>query len=266
MKKVLIIGKRGFLGKNLYKYLKRGNSVNLKSFNQIKNYNDLKNYNFIINTSINRNYIKKKYQEKFDNDFKIVDLIKKNIKYIFISTRKVYKLKNNIKENSEKKPTCFYSKNKLITEKKLNQKLGKNLIILRVSNIIGEKKETKNLHYTFIDHFISNIKKGYIYNNTDQYKDFISIEKFCQIINQILKKNLNGIYNVSIGEKIFLNELVSWLNKYNRRKNLKKKKMNNRIKDNFYLNNKKLMNKIKISNNKSELKNYCYKLSKSIFC
>ena len=264
MKKILIIGRRGFLGKNLHQYLRKKNKVNLLSFNQIKNSSDLNKYNFVINTSINENYIKKKYQEKFDNDFKIASLLSKNIKFIFFSTRKVYKSKNNIKENSEKKPTSFYSKNKLTTEKKLNQKLGKNLIILRISNIIGEKKKTKNLHYTFIDYFISNIKKGFIYDNTNHFKDFISIEKFCEIIDQILKKNLNGIYNVSIGEKIYLNELVSWLNIHNKEKRFKKK-INNNLKDNFYLNNKKLMNRIQISNNKTELQNYCYKLSKKIF-
>ena len=45
-----------------------------------------------------------------------------------------------------------------------------------------------------------------------------SVNKFCEIIKNIIKKNLRGIFNVSIGKKIFLNEIVNWLNKFNRKK------------------------------------------------
>ena len=265
MKKILIIGKRGFLGRSLFKYLRKKYRVSFKGFDQIKKMREIKNFNFIINASINKNYIKKAYQEKFDNDLKISSIIDKKIKYVFISTRKIYEPKVNIKENSKIKPVDFYAKNKLVSEKKLSKRLNKNLIILRVSNIIGEKKNlSKNLHYTFIDHFISNVKKGFVYDNGHNFKDFISIDKFCQIIHQILKKNLSGTYNVSIGQKIFLNELISWLNRHNNR-NIKIKKIVNNKKESFYLNNKKLMRKIEIKNTKLQLKNYCLKLSKKLF-
>jgi len=51
MKKILIIGKRGFIGKHLYKYLKKKNytkSISFKDINKIKS--KLDNYDFIINT------------------------------------------------------------------------------------------------------------------------------------------------------------------------------------------------------------------------
>ena len=54
MKKVLIIGKRGFIGGNLYKYLKNKfyvKNISFKNLNKFKN--NLDNYDFIINTSIN---------------------------------------------------------------------------------------------------------------------------------------------------------------------------------------------------------------------
>ncbi len=85
------------------------------------------------------------------------------------------------------------------------------------------------------------------------------------MVFNLLKYNANGIYNISIGKKIYLNELVDWLNFYNRRKTTKieiKKSFNN---DNFTLNNKKLMNKIKTSNSLNEFKKECIKLSKYYF-
>ena len=160
-------------------------------------------------------------------------------------------------------PKSNYAKNKLKTEKKLITSLNNNLIILRISNVIGDKSKVKKIHNTFIDIFFQNIKKGFIFENGKDFKDFISIDKFCQIIRRIIIKELRGIFNVSIGRKVYLNDLLKWLNKFNNQKYKIKKKV---IKDDcFYLNNKKLMSEIKIKNSLLELKNYCYKISKKSF-
>ena len=105
---------------------------------------NINNFDYVINTSINKNYIQKRYNDKFDNDFKISNFIKSNkTTYIFLSTRKVYKSKANISENSQLLPKTNYSKNKLISENKLKKKIIKNLIILRISNVIGDKSKIK---------------------------------------------------------------------------------------------------------------------------
>ena len=265
MNKILIIGKRGFIGNHLANYLKKFYKVkhiNYKSC--IKKKSKINEFDFIINTSINKNYIKKRYNPKFDYDLKISNFINNsNITYIFLSTRKVYKPKANIKENDKLLPTSNYAKNKLITEKKLFKKLDKKLVVLRISNVIGDKKKIKKIHNTFIDVFFDNLKKGFVFDNKRDFKDFISIDKFCEIIKNIIKKNLIGTYNVSIGKKIYLNDLLNWLNKFNKKKYLKKIKKNND--DSFFLNNKKLMSKLKIKNSVSELKSYCFKISKKKF-
>ena len=82
-------------------------------------------------------------------------------------------------------------------------------------------------------------------------------------IRNIIKENLSGVYNVSIGQKVYLNDLINWLNISNKKK-LKKVKIKKKS-DSFYLNNRKLMSKIKISNSLTDLKKYCYRLSKDKF-
>ena len=266
MKKILIIGKRGFIGKHLYKYLKQKNytkNISFKDINKIKS--KLDNYDFIINTSINKNYIFKRYNKKFDNDLKITDYINNNRTiYCLLSTRKVYKNGPNLKENSKILPKSNYSKNKLITEKKISKKFKNNLLILRPSNIIGDTNSTKRIHKTFIDIFQKNIQKGFIYDNEKNFKDFLSINKFCEIIEKIINKKLTGTFNVSIGRKVYLNDLINWLNTYNKKKfkTIKHLKIE---KESFYLNNKKLMSKIKIKNSLNELKNFCHKYSRKYF-
>jgi len=266
MKKILIIGKRGFIGKHLYKYLKNTFYIKNISFKNVNEYKKkINNFDFIINTSINKKYVSSKYNEKFDNDLKIAKFINNNKTiYCFISTRKVYQTKANLKEKSILSPKSYYSKNKLITEKKISEKFRDNFLILRVSNIIGDTEISKRIHHTFIDIYQNNIKKGIIFDNGKAFKDFLSIEKFCQILKEIIKKKLTGTYNVSIGRKIYLNDLISWLNKYNKKKLIIKKNLNLK-KESFYLNNKKLMSKIKVQNSQKELKIFCIKYSKKKF-
>jgi len=266
MTKVLIIGKRGFIGKHLYKYLKNKfyiKNISFKNLNEYKKKFD--NFDYIINTSINKNYISSKYNEKFDNDLKIAKFIKnsKTI-YCFISTRKVYQTKANLKEKSILSPKSYYSKNKLITEKKIRKKFKNNSLILRPSNIIGDTKKSKRVHYTFIDIFQKNIEKGFMYNNGSAFKDFLSIDKFCQIIKEIISKRLTGTYNISIGQKVYLKDLINWLNKYNSKK-VKIKTNFNLKNESFYLNNEKIMSKIKIKNSLMELKRFCYNYSRKKF-
>ncbi len=262
MKKIMIIGKRGFIGNSLYLYLKKFYNVKKISFKESLKFKDkLNKFSFIINTSINKNYINKKYKENFDNDLRISKFIKnKETIYCFLSTRKIYPNKPNITEKTKTSANCNYSKNKLITEKKLKRYFKKNLLILRISNIIGNKKSIKTIHETFIDIFQKNLQNGIIYYNANAFKDFLSIDKFCQITKKIIEKKLVGVYNVSIGQKVYLENLITWLIKYNSKKFIIKKNIYKN--ESFYLNNKKLMSKIKIKNSLKDLKNYCYKYSK----
>ena len=267
MKRILLIGKRGFLGNHLNQYLRKNFQIKFISFREISNLKKTEaNYDYIINTSINKNYINKKYNKKFDNDLKISNYLdpKKNI-FIFLSSRKVYKSKENIRETDKLNPLTHYSKNKLITENFLKNKFKKNILILRISNIIGYKLNVKKkLHKTFVDLFYEKAKKGFIYDNKKRFKDFLSVQKFCEILVMIIKKDLRGTYNISIGRKIYLNQIISWLNKYNK-KRFKIINFNSKKNENFYLNNNKLKSKIKIKNSLFELKKDCLDLSKKLF-
>ena len=267
MKRILLIGKRGFLGNHLNQCLRKNFQIKFISFREISNLKRSKTkYDYIINTSINKNYINKKYAKKFDNDLKISNYLdpKKNI-FIFLSSRKVYKSKENIRETDKLNPLTNYSKNKLITENFLKNKFKNNILILRISNIIGYKLNVKKkLHKTFVDLFYEKAKKGFIYDNKKRFKDFLSVQKFCEILVMIIKKDLRGTYNISIGRKIYLNQIISWLNKYNK-KRFKIINFNSKKNENFYLNNNKLKSKIKIKNSLFELKKDCLDLSKKLF-
>ena len=61
-KKILIIGKKSFIGSNLKNYLSKFFDVNSISYDDIKNKKKiLFSASYIINTSLHKNYIGKKY-------------------------------------------------------------------------------------------------------------------------------------------------------------------------------------------------------------
>ena len=79
-----------------------------------------------------------------------------------------------------------------------------------------------------------------------------------------IRINLYGIFNLSIGRKVYLNDIIGWLNRYNKKK-IKVIKLKENKDRSFYLNNSKLMKKVKIKNTLNELKTDCMNLSKKLF-
>ena len=267
-KKILIIGKNGLIGKNLFNYFKSKKisiyRIGFKSFLKNKN---IKNFDIIINCTSNHKFVKNKYSNKNDNDLIIAEkIINLKNKLVMLSTRKIYKTKFNIKELDKKEPKCNYSKNKFISEVSVKKILRSRVLTLRVCNIINfPNKHKRKLHNTFSDIFFEMAKKGFIYNNKKIFKDFISISKFNQIVYELIKKDSFGIFNISLGKKIYINQLIAWLNFYNTKKIKVINPKNSFNNDSFTLNNNKLMKKIKIKNNVLELKNECLRISKIFF-
>jgi len=270
-KKIIIIGKNGFIGSNLIKLLKKKFDIKSYGYRKFLNVNRkfLLNVNYVINCTSNKQYVNKKYSKKNDFDFQISKKIKDlNCKMIFLTSRKIYKLGDNLNESSKLKPNCNYSKNKLHTEKILLKNLKNRILILRISNLIGINKfrnNNKKIHKTFIDSFFLNVQRGIIFNNEKNYKDFLSINKFGEIIEKLINKKVVGIYNVSLGQKVYLTKLVNWLNLFNKNKYKSIDIPKGYKTECFYLNNDKIMKKINIKNKLIDLEKDCKSMSKFFF-
>jgi len=271
-KKLIIIGKKSFIGSNLYELINDKKNILLLSLNQFLELKKSKisKYAYLCDCTDEKIKLKKVNKKLSKNEKKIINKIKDiDIKYIFLSSRKIYFPKYNIRERDKIKPIDTYSKNKLITEKILYKSIKDRLLILRISNVIGLKKFNKyrKIHHTFFDNYLKIIKSSKEHQYVNFFKDFITIKQLAKIFSNILKKEIIGIYNVSISKKIFIKELISWLNIYNPNKKqfLEKEVTKNYIKSqSFTLNNDKLCRKIKYKPNKNELKNFCKEISKHI--
>ena len=70
---------------------------------------------------------------------------------------------------------------------------------------------------------------------------------------------------MSAGKRIYLNDVINWLNYYNSQDIKLQKPLKNYNKDCFYLNNKKLEKRINFKINMTDLKKDCKKISKNYF-
>ena len=255
---ILIVGKNSFLSSNLFKFFKK-KKINVKkiSFKDFLNTNKKKisKFNTIINCAINNIYLKKKYNPKYDFDFIIAKKLSNiNSKLIIFSTGKVYGPGINLRENSVKKPIDIYGKNKLITEKKII-KIKKEILIFRLSNIVGKnlEKRSKKVTNLFFDDIRKNLKKNLvIIPKKNYFKDFILIDDFVKIVYLSIIKKIKGLYNLSTNNKVYLHDLANDISSYMGAKIL----YSNSKTYSFTLNNQKIKNKIKINKLKSLKSNF----------
>ena len=79
-KNLIIIGKRSFIGSNIYNILKRKKKIlilSLKDFMKLPK-NVIKKYDYICNCSVNKNNLKYDYNKELDFNYKIAKKNRKN--------------------------------------------------------------------------------------------------------------------------------------------------------------------------------------------
>lgn len=141
--------------------------------------------------------------------------LKKIDNFIFFSSSNVYKEKNIFNEKDKIKSKNYYGKNKIIIENFLQKKKFKNLIILRLFNVVGiynkffkpfkfKEKNYQRIMFQIKERLKKNepIKLRYFKignNKVFPSRDFVDIK----IIFLILKKIIKDKKYQNIGKKIF---------------------------------------------------------------
>jgi dTDP-4-dehydrorhamnose reductase len=215
--KVLILGAYGYLGSILSSYLnkkykvlkvgrKKNSEIIIKKIKEIKNI-IIKNKPSIIINLIACADIEECEQMKYtaiNLNIKVLNIIaqavkkigKNNCHLIHISTDQVY---SGIGNHNEKyaKPVNFYGKTKLLGEKEI---LKINATILR-TNFIGRNTHTNKK--TLSDWIVNCIKNNVKINcYTNIFFSPLHTSTLCKYIEVVMKKKINGIYNLGSINKI----------------------------------------------------------------
>ena len=249
-KKILITGGAGFIGSNLCNYLvncgyklvviddlSTGNKKNLKKDKNIKiiikkiQSNNIsqffKNIYCCIHLAAKAEIlIDKSKEKKYFNDNvvglqNILNLCALNgiKKFIFASSASVYGDSKNkkVKESDQINPLHFYGYTKCIGEKIIKEYCRINNIkfyILRFFNVFGNKSKAVVAKFLAQDMQKKNIT---IYGSGNQSRDFIHVEDICDVIKNLIIKNISSdIFNVGSSKTITIKELKNLVSKKNK--------------------------------------------------
>ena len=130
-----------------------------------------------------------------------------------LSSSKVYGVSKKNSENSKCLPITKYGRYRLKTEKYLQKRLKKNLLILRVSNVLNFDLRLNSASKTIINTMLVDLIKKKIITipKKNTFKDFITIEYLLSCLEKLLKENHYGIFNISSNIKITLYDVAKKL-------------------------------------------------------
>lgn len=223
MTTVLITGTTGFVGSNIYEYLKKntdweitglsrraGDSVDvitdLSDRNAVENLRKSHKFDYIIHTAaVTKTDICEKQKEAC---YTANVVVTKNLAEIFpssamvfFSTYAVYNtLTGNCDESSPISPTNHYISTKIEAEGIVNG-LDYSLV-LRPSVMFGYtrfSRETKNYFMQLLDNVQRNKK---MQSPVDQYFNPIQVDCVTRLVYLALKKGIHGVYNIGCNEMI----------------------------------------------------------------
>ncbi|WP_066055659.1 NAD-dependent epimerase/dehydratase family protein [Robertmurraya korlensis] len=142
--------------------------------------------------------------------------IYKVTKFVFCSSAAVYgnNVNTPLKENESLNPISPYGISKMMGEtycQKWEQLYGVSSLIFRLSNVYGPRQhlsQESSVISTFTNQVLSS-KPITVYSDGEQTRDFIYVGDIADAIFRSVMSELSGIYNLSTGTEISINELVN---------------------------------------------------------
>lgn len=277
-KNILILGSSGILGTNIINYSnykkvfahKNNEKIKIKKLKKIEickfilnrknliNFLSKKKVSLIINcmglTNVEKceNNKNLSYKLNVNIPLELSQIVReKKIKLVHISTDHFLSKYYPISEkNSKLKSSNIYSRHKLIAEKKI-MRTNKNSLIIRTNFFGNGSLKKKTFSETILDN-LNKKKKVSLFKNV--YFTPIYLPILVKIINNLIKKNQSGIFNICSNETVSKYEFGKLICRvFNRDTELvkpialeSKKKLVKRP-HNMSLDNLKLKKKIKIS-------------------
>ena len=222
-RKIGITGATGVLGSILVKKLEKNNieyndfKGNIQKKEEVKDWINSNKFTAIIHlaaivpTIEVKENPEKAYQVNVVGTRNLIETIKlkgQNPWIFYASTSHIYKSKNSpINENDEKNPISKYGKTKYEAEKIVAE--YKNSCIGRIFSFYHDTQKKSFLYPSTKERLIKeDLSKPFELYGAQSVRDFLNAEEVVDIIIKLMKKGINGIYNIASGKGIKIKDFV----------------------------------------------------------
>jgi ADP-L-glycero-D-manno-heptose 6-epimerase len=216
MKRVVVTGSEGFIGKNLCPYLsKRGIEVigfDLKSSK--KKFPDLHAIDAVIHLGANSSTTEKDLKKILNENFIFSGTLYQmcanmGVKFQYASSASVYGLSETFEEDQFCTPLSPYAYSKYMFD---NWLLNEDHPYqgFRYFNVYGPHEEGKGDQASPITKFIKQVQEdGEIkVFRTKASRDFVNVEDVCEVHYRMLHHDDSGIYNVGTGNSVSFKDIA----------------------------------------------------------
>lgn len=177
---------------------------------------DFRSFDAIVNFALDPAYRRGPYAEDRDVDLALADKALPGMaRYIMLSSRAVYARDHAVGAKEADPATgneTPYGRNKMETERRLADRLGERLTVLRIANIIGD--EFGSGRRTFMGLALERLKsKGEILLDIspDVRRDFLPDGLFVQVLDAAVQEPCGGPLNVGSGQAVRVGDIADRL-------------------------------------------------------
>ena len=211
--KILVTGNKGFIGNQIFKhFLNLGHEVYGFEWND-GNFPFVKSFDWVIHcgavSDTTERDVEKVLRQNYEFTLKLINVCNKNKTNIQLSsTSAVYGPNKSFNEKDPVYPQTPYAWSKYLIDKYLIDKIFCKCDIIiqsfRYFNVYGPGESHKRDQQSMISKFQEQANKDReikLFKNSNNYKrDLICVFDLCKIHEQMIKKNVNGIFNLGTGK------------------------------------------------------------------
>jgi ADP-L-glycero-D-manno-heptose 6-epimerase len=206
--RVLVTGHKGFIGKNLLKYLEDHTDWEVKGWEwKDTPYPTVEGNDWVIHlgaiSSTTETDVDKVIQQNYDFSRWMFRACKTNfVNLQYSSSASVYGLSNNFAETAPVDPRTPYAWSKYLFDRWVQQQTSGRVVQgFRYFNVYGNHEEHKGSQASPVTQF-RNQNPIKLFENSNEYlRDFVAVEDVCRIhvefINQVTE---SGVWNVGTGK------------------------------------------------------------------
>jgi len=229
--RILITGHKGFIGQNLFKYLvHKGHTV--EGYDYIPNvFPDPAKYDQVIHlgaiSSTTETDVEKIMIQNFEFSYRLFQLCDMSgVNFQYASSASVYGQTKNFKESAAMSPQSAYAWSKFLFDRMIKSVPYNEYNILiqgfRYFNVYGAYEDHKGNQASPVSKFIQQAQQTgviKIFEKSENYqRDFVCVDDVCDVHEQMLNKDVSGIFNVGTGIPVSFAAVAEMIaKKYNAR-------------------------------------------------